>query len=281
MAISGAIKFFNKSKTLFADGVIIAASPSGDASASRAIDKNTVTYWRSVMSDDTITELLEITLTSNQIIDRILLLDHNWKQFTVMYWSGAAYVNFTGVVGIDGALGGGISETVFSDDTAYYEVIPVTTNKILITILKTQTANEEKYINQIIATEEFGTLSGYPIIRNTTIDRNSRRKEMLSGKILLQKSEEAFQVELNFNRYPASLSSDVDLIFGLHDIEENFLVWLCGGKRGANYFTKQMRGYRLRDVFCVQMTAAIKPIYSDNIYKNTLNFSAKLEEAVD
>ena len=95
------------------------------------------------------------------------------------------------------------------------------------------------------------------------------------------KSDEIFQTTLDFKDYPASLSDDIDIMFSLQDIETNFLIWLCGGKYGSNYFKKQMRGYRLRDVIAVQMTEALKPIYSKNVFQNTVNFSAVFWEAVD
>lgn len=276
---TGGIKFFLKSKCLFADGSDMVAS-SGDSSSPYALDRNPVTYWRSVSSNDLTVETLTLTFAESITIDRLLLVDHNWKQFTVKYFSGAAYANFAGVVGLDSS-GALISETTFVDDTAYYEFTPVTTTSIQITVTKTQVANAEKYINQIIFTESLGTLVGYPQITGVEIDRNIRKKDMLSGKVLIQKSEESAKIDLNFANYPASLSADIDLIFSLHDKEENFMIWLCGGRRGTNYFKKQIRGFRLKDVYTVQLTKTLKAHYSNNIYKNTVNFTATFEEAVD
>ena len=173
MAITGGIKFFDKSKTLFADGTTIVAGVSGDPSAEFTIDRNRLSYYRSVGSNDTITETLTITLPSAQTIDRILILDHNWKEFTIKYDSAT---DFTSVVGLDGALGGGISETVFADGTAYYEFDSVSvTSTIEIAITKTQVANAQKFVNQIIGTTEIGTLVGYPVV-GLSQDRNIRAK---------------------------------------------------------------------------------------------------------
>lgn len=281
MSINGGIKFFSRSQCLFADGATITAS-TNNSSAPQALDRNPITYWRSGSSDDTVTETLTISFDGEQTIDRLLLLDHNWKEFDVKYNLSGAWTNFTSVVGIDGAKAN-VSETSFADDSAYYEFASVTTDSIQINVTKTQTADEQKYINQVIVCTELGTLQGFPKIKGTTVDRNLRKKEMLSGKILIQKSEESFSVELEFEDYPGRsvYSADIDLIFSLHDREDNFLIWICGGRRGSNYFTKQMKGYRLRDVFEVQMTAPLKPIYSNNIFQGALNFTAKFEEAVN
>lgn len=279
MAISGGVKFFKKSKCLFADGTEISAT-SGEAGAPLALDRNPITYWRSVDSNDTVTETIIIDLVEEMTINRIILADHNWKSFTVKYYTGGAYTHFSSVTGIDGAKAN-VTETVFADDTAYYEVASVSTASIEITVTTTQTANQQKYINQIILTEEIGTLSGYPKISSATHDRNLRKREMLSGKALIIKSEQSFKTQLKFDSYPASLSSDIDLMFYLHDIEDNFIIWLCGGRRGSSYFKKQLPGFRLKDAYTVQVVDVITVNYDSNIYKNPINMTVKFEEAVD
>jgi hypothetical protein len=273
------IKFFERSKSLIQDNTVVTAS-SGNESSDRIIDRNPVTYWRSVGSNDMTTETLEIQFATSQTFDRIFVLDHNWKDFDIQYYLGATYVHFASVVGLDGTLSN-ITETAFSKDTAYYEFTEVTTTKVRIRINKSQVANDEKYGNQIIITSELGTLLGHPVIKSLSLDRQNRNEKMLSGRVLTMKSDEIFQTTLDFKDYPASLSDDIDIMFSLQDIETNFLIWLCGGKYGSNYFKKQMRGYRLRDVIAVQMTEALKPIYSKNVFQNTVNFSAVFWEAVD
>ncbi len=279
MAIGGGIKFFKRSQNLYADGATISAS-TGNAAAPRSIDRNPITYWRSVSSNDLTTETITITFDDDKTINRLLLVDHNWKAYNVKYFSGGSYVHFSSVVGIGGSLSN-ITETVYATDTAYYEFASVTTSAIQITITSTQTANQEKYINQIIATQELGTLQGYPIIKSLTLDRNPRVKEMLSGRTLTLKSEQNFETTLEFKDYPASLSADIDLMFALYDREENFIIWICGGRNGSTYFKKQLPGFRLKDVFQVQTSSAIKPTYSDNIYTCPVNFTLRFTEEVD
>lgn len=280
MAITGGQKYFERSKNLFADGASITIS-SGDAAGERALDKNKITYWRSVGSSDSITETMEIQFPASAAIDRLLLLDFNWKEFTAQYHNGSTFVDFTSVVGLDGALGGGISETTFADDSAYYEFDEVTTDRIQITVTKTKVADEEKYLNQVIATKELGTLEGFPIIKRVTHSRNSRRRKVLSGRMLIQKSEPLIKrVEVDFKNYPNRLSDDIDLIFTLFDSEEPFLIWLCGGRRGSDHFGKQLEGYRLRDVYDVQIENDITATYSKNVFKHTVNLKMRLAEHV-
>jgi hypothetical protein len=279
MAILGGIKFFSRSQNLASDGATILAS-SGDASSIRSIDRNPITYWRSVSSNDLTTETITVTFSESKTIDRLLLVDHNWKAFNVKYFSLGSYVHFSSVFGLDGSQSN-ITETTFADNTAYYEFASVATTSIQITITSTQVANAEKYISQIISTLELGTLQGYPRIANLSLDRNARVKEMLSGRTLTLKSEQSFEVTLEFKDYPARLSSDIDLMQSLYEIEENFIIWLCGGRRTSTYFKKILPGFRLKDVFQVQTSTPFKPSYSDNIYTSQVNFVMKFTEEVD
>lgn len=277
--ITGGMKFFTKSKCLLQDGASILAS-SGNAAAPRCLDRNPISYWRSVGSDDTITETLDITLSEAKAFSRLLLLDHNFKSFTVKYYDGATYVDFTNVVGLSGAQGA-VSETVYAADTAYYEFDEVTATQIRITATLAQVVDDQKRLNQFVIASELGTLAGFPQIKSLELSRNMRTEKMLSGRALVFKSDPTFSVELAFKDYPSSLSADVDLIFSLQDLEDTFLVWVCGGRQGSPYFRKQMRGYRLRDLIAVQLVSNLKPIYSNNVFTNPLNFSAQLSEAVD
>lgn len=277
MSITGGIKFLSRSQCLFEDGTDIEAS-SGNDSSNRALDRNPITYWRSVASTDSMTETLEITFVADQTFNRIFLQDHNFKAFEIEYFSSGMYNSFTNVVGINGSLSG-ISETTFSQDTSYYEFTEVTASKIRISIDTTQIPNQEKYLNQVIVCSELGTLQGYPEIKGLELNRQLRTEKMLSGRVLNLKSDEVFKVQLDFKDYPNSLGEDIDLLFTLQDSEESFLIWLCGGKFGTNFFRHTLRGYRLRDIYPVQLISPLKPIYSDNVYINGLNLSVQFQEA--
>lgn len=279
MALTGGIAFYERSMCLASDGATALAS-SGDASAERALDRNTFTYWLTSGSTDAATETLQIIFDEDKTFDRIFLIDHNFKGYTVQYDVSGVWTHFASVVGLDGSMAN-ITETTYSKDTSYYEFTPVTTGKIQISVTTTQTANDEKYLNQAIVTEELGTLAGYPNISSVELSRNLRVEKMLSGRVLTMKSDEFFSADLKFRNYPPSLSDDIDLIFELHDREDNFLVWLCGGKFGSTRFKKQMRGYRLRDVIPVQITKSIEPTYNDSVFLNAVNFNVTLDEDVE
>lgn len=272
MAITGGVKIFDDNVALYEAGGGVVAS-TGAVIQNNIIDKLSYTYWRSVGSSDATTETLTITFGSSSI-SRILLLDHNWKNYTVQYWNGSAWTHFASVVGLDGSKSN-ITETAFADDSSYYEFTPVTTTRIKITINTTQTANAEKYLATVMVTNEIGTFSGYPKIETPTFSRNPRTSQMLSGRKKIVKQISVFSVTLTFKNYPVlGYGADSDLMFSLFDRETPFYVWLCGGKRGSNYFSYSEPGWRLKDCYRVQTDTDITSEWTDNLYKSGQNLGS-------
>lgn len=269
MAITGGIKFFEQSKNLDATA---SAPISGDASVSSLLDSNKETFYRSVGSSDVVTEEIEITFSESKTIDRLFISNFNGKDFNVMYDVAGVWTHFANVTDINGTQTN-ITETVYAQDTYYAEFDSVSTTKIRIQILKSQVANAEKFINQVIVTEEIATLVGYPQIKKIKLNRQLRSKKTVSGKFSVQKSLESFNYQLQFSDYPSSsvYNVDVDVMLTLNDSEEPFLVWLCGGRFGTPYFNYTLPGFRLKDIIQMQISSSYDLNYTSNIYTNPLN----------
>ena len=271
MAITGGIKFFSEQKN---KGATAVASGLGQATVDRLLDSNRESFYRSSDSDDTTTEEIEIVFLEEKLIDRLFLIDFNGKEFNIKYDDGGSYVDFSNVKNINGDESS-INESSWSEDTYYAEFTPVTTQKIRIQIIKTQIADEEKYINQVVATEEIATLVGYPINKEVRISRNLRSTETISGKRNIQTGLETFSFKLQFKNYPSSdvYNIDIDVMMQLLDSEKPFLVWLCGGRSGKPHFNYTIKGYRLRDLLKVKIDSDYNLSYLDNIYVNPVNLA--------
>ncbi len=276
--INGGIKFFDKSYNLYSDGSSITAT-SGNTSAKLCIDKNFYTVWQSVGSNDATTETLEITFPSSKTINRVILQKHNFKSYTVKYWNGASYVDFTNVISIlNSTPTTGISESLYSLDTSYYEFDSVSTTKIEITTTLAQTVNAQKYLTQFIATQELGTLEGFPVITTASHSQNERTQTTLSGKMNIEKSYRTFQLSLDFNAYPSQ--NDIDLITELFERVEGFNVWICGGKFGSTYYRFTQLGYNLRDIYFMQTMGDLSTLYHANIFTNAPNTRISFVESI-
>jgi len=278
MTITGGIKFFERSSALFNDGTTAVASSNSSAANNILTNRLDLVYWESIGSDDLTTETITVTYNTTVTIDRIILNKINFKEFTVKYDSGGMWTDFTSVFGIDGALAGGISETAFADESAYYEVASITTSELQISVTKTQVADAEKIIYNLFTTEELGTFTGYPQIVDIDFNRNSRESQVLSGLAQIQKSYEVNSFGLEFESYPSQ--ADMDLINVLFDESKSFLVWLCGGRRGSDYFRFDIKGFRLPDIYNMQTSGSINPSYPLTTYVNAPNNTLTLVASV-
>lgn len=275
MAITGNPKIFKKAKNLFKDGASATAT-SNDALAKLMLDTSLLTAWESSGSDDTTTETLVIDFPASVTIDRLFILVHNLKDFSVEYYDGvSAYQNFTNVVGLDGSVAGGIIETAFADDCAYYEFDAVTTTQIRIQATKTQTADQEKQIARVVATEELGTWLYYPQVKGLTISKNAKTQKLLSGRRRIIKTVET--ASFGFTLKANSNAEDLALAETMLDSLDPMLIWLCGGRRGTTYFKVTTRGYRLRDLYSMDVEGDLPLNYVRGILVNP--FEAKLSFA--
>ncbi len=147
---------------------------------------------------------------------------------------------------------------------------------------KTQVSDAQKYVNQVIMTTELGTMVGYPKVKTVDIDKNSRVTKTLSGKVIVQKSIETASFAFEFKSYPSDsvYNVDMDLMMTLHDRQDPFLAWMCGGRKGSSYFKYTLRGWRLRDIYQMQVTKSIGLGYTDNLYKAGLNAKVQFDEHI-
>ncbi len=270
MPITGGIKFFKKSKALFALGATITATSNTDA-AKNVLSSNKFIIWQSAGSDDTTTETMVITFPAAADIDRIFLISMNWKEFTVKYDVTGTPTDFTNVVGLDGSQSN-ISETAYARDTAYYEFDKVNTTKITITATQTQIIDAEKQLERFYATEEIGTFTGFPGVPKEELNQNLNKQRVLSGNINFQKTIETFKATINFKNYTA-IQNDYDILLDLERRPESFLIWLSGGKDSSN-FSITRENWFLKDVYNVQSDGKLNAKWNNNIY--IAGFSAKL-----
>lgn len=279
MAITGGIKFFEKSMALGTDGASAVAS-SGTVTALRALDRNPFTIWKTQGSSDAVNETLTITFAEEKTIDRLFLLQHNFKSYSVKYDVAGVPTDFANVLGLNGEIKSGITETTYSRNSSYYEFDPVTTAEIVIECDETQIPDEEKRLATCVPTTELFTLAGYPIVSNIVTSRNQQTRTTLSGRTYVAQSFQTFRVDLDFKDYPSSFTADLENAISLYDRETSFNVYLCGGRDGSTYFNTPLSGFRIQDLIEVRIVGDLQNTYSDNYYKGLANIKLRLEESL-
>lgn len=274
MSMTGGISFFEKNAALFEDGAsCVASSNTGDQNL--ILGTNKYFQWSSIGSNDSTTETLTITLDETKTFNRLFLIDHNFKAFGIQYEDAGAQ-DFINVLGLDSYSDNQILVTGFARDTAYFEFDAVTTDTIYITIDTTQVVNAQKSLVQFAVTNELGTLTGYPQFPGISLDRNVAKQQAMSGRWHLQKGFESAGFDLNLRTYPNQ--DDINILDGLHNQELPFMAWLSGGL--SDQFTREQRGFRLKDLYQMSIDKPLKNAYYKNLYKSGVNQSYSFIEVV-
>lgn len=271
MSLTGGVSFYDKSLNLFKDGITAVAS-TNTAAQNLPLGTNKFLRWESIGSDDTTTETLVLSFPSAVSISRIFLLGHNLKNFSITSADGS----FSNVTSLDGTGLSGISETAYNRSMAYYEFDALSLDDLTVTMDTTQTADEQKHLTQIICTNEIGTLLGFPVVPSVRISRNLTKDKTITGRSIIEKGYESHSFDMRLNNYP--YQADIDILDSLHNREDPFLVWLCGGV--IDNFRIQQRGWKLEDLLQMQINEDMQNGYEKNVYSLGVTGRYSYEEVV-
>jgi hypothetical protein len=264
--MSEQIFFFDKSKCDISNSGVSATATQGDEFAELVLNRSNANGWITTGSVDADQPTLTIDMADERPITDILLVKHNFKSFTVKYWDGSSFVDFSPA----------INETTNTDETSHFEVEQVETTKIQLQVNGTMTPDEDKILYQLIATRRIGQLAGWPVIKKPVHSTNAKKSTMLSGKTFVARNLGAFSCELAVAEWRNS--ADLEIVEELYENTEGFLVWLSGGSE--DQFSSTRKGYRLEDVYLMKCLDDYSPEFVSGQYKRGLAISIKLGEVV-
>ena len=261
------IIFFEKNKADYSNTSVVATASQGNEYAPYVLNRSNESAWMTTGSVDADNTTLEIDFNDLRTISDLILIKHNFKSFTIQYWDGDAWQNFSTP----------ISENACNKSTSYYQFTPVGVLKIRITIYGTQVANSDKYLFQVITTVRLGQLEGWPVIKGARHNKNRKTSSMLSGKSMVVDNVGGFECQLAVKEW--RLANDIALIELLQESSSGFLVWLCGGEE--NQFFSRVQGYRAEDVFLMKCKSDYSPEFAAGMYRRGLVLKIDLVEVTD
>lgn len=183
---------------------------SGDANKIYLYDRNFSTRWTSAASNDTTTETITITWGTNKTFNRISLLGHNLKQFTIQYWTGAAYADFSTP----------ITETANTLTDELFTFNSVTTTRLQLTATKTLVADAQKYIGELIAyLEDFDIPEDeLPDAENRVAYFKQIEHEKVNGGsvIIIEATSPKYQNVFTFNNLSKTYRDEIEDLKELH-----------------------------------------------------------------
>lgn len=227
-------------------------------------NRNNTSGWATTNSTDAANTQIDIDMGSRKDVNRIGLWKMNFKNYVLWYYD-------------EDLTAWTIIETVTNNTiaTKLHSFATKSARYFRIVISGTMTADDDKYMTQLIITESLGEFSFQPRVK-PIIDRNRKATKYLSGKSHIIKSVTAFQCDVEMQ----SVTSDTDLtlVETLFDSYEGFLVWLCGGT--TSQFDTQRVGWRLEDIFLVNVGNEYRPEWGQSRYKNGIEVDLRLLEVI-
>lgn len=270
--MSGQIKFYKKNhidldrpnpELSVTDNV---ATSDGASNLNLVRNRNNNSGWMTTGSSDAAETQILVELKDYQTVDVVMLIKHNFSDFTIEYWnaSAAEFQDFQAV-------------TDNSKDTNILKK-SVSTNQIRLTIHNTQTVDADKTLRQLIIAENFaeGTFEGYPQIKKPTTSLNKQVNKLLGGRVNVVEKSGSFSVSLDVNFLV--IDNDLSLIENLYFSREGVLMLLSGGDEDQ-FATKRM-GYRNEDIVLVRPTNELQLPYVKGTYSNGIKIKMDLQEVV-
>lgn len=240
------------------------ATDTGSAYTTLMRNRNNNSGWATTGSADAGSTTMIVSFGETRTFQDLLFIGQNWKNFNVKYWDGtASYVDFSTVV----------NETASTVSTAYYHFNEVSTTAFQIKINGTQTANQDKYLKQLVCTTILGTFTVQPQVM-PSMNKNRKTTQYLSGKSFVSKGTGAFNCRIKMP--VVSNDADLTLIETLYDSYEGFLVWLCGGD--VSQFETIRQGFRLQDVFYCDLTNDFSAPWNDGRWNAGMPIDLQLVE---
>lgn len=228
--------------------------------------KNTSSWITTGTTDAGGNTTLTVNWGSDRDIDHIILVNHNFKAYTIKYWNGSSYVNFATA----------INPSNDTNTTTKYNTASTSTSRIQIIVTATQTVDAEKKMAQLIVTEELGQFTGWPVVSNPTLSKNRQVTTMLSGKKNIVDSVGFFSCTLTVDNW--NDDTDLTLVETLYDRSEGFLLWLGGGDESQ--FSSVRKGWRKQDLFLVRPSDELTSEFVKGLYVTGLKVRIKLEEVI-
>lgn len=230
-------------------------------------NRNNTSGWATTGSTNAANTQLDVDFLDQVDIDNIFLIQQNFKAYTIQYWNGSTYTNFSPSISVTGN----------STADKRHSFTQVTTSKIRLIITETFVTDDDKFMTQLIATQLIGQLANFPQIKSVKDAKSRRSLKMISGKVKVVRNVGAFSCTLAKNNVVSD--ADITLMQRLFSSFNGFLVWLSGGDESQ--FRNLPIGYRLRDLFLMNVTNEYNPEFEDGHYKFGIPIDLDLVEVVE
>lgn len=261
------VLFLEKNRADLQNGNVSITASQGQDFVDFVRNRKNSSSWATTGSVDADNTTMTIDLTDEQDISKILLFKMNFDSYTLKYWNGSSFVDFSPAISVSG-------NTV---ENAEHDFTEVSTSQVQLIVTGTIVPDSDKTLAQFILTKTLGRMVGWPEIKNPKLSRNRKVNKMLSGKVSVVENVRQYSTSLSIKVW--SDDADWTLVETLYERFTGFLFWPSGGDE--TQFSSVRQGYRTEDIFLCKLTDELNPEFFKGLYKSGLKLSMKLSESVD
>lgn len=270
--MSGQVIFFDKNLLdLSIASVQITVTDSvavndGSAAVDFLRNRSNSSAWITTGSNDTANTTLLANWIDYELVDSIMLVKHNFKNFTVEGFSGMAWEPI-------------LTETNNTKTTTFIETTLPLISQIRIVVYETMVADDDKEMYQLIATKKLGVgrLEGFPLIKSPRLDTRKKISKMLSGKINIMESLGSFSCKLSVENWKSDV--DLSIVESIYLNRSGVLMSLSGFRE--EQFSSSRYGYRDEDIFFVRPKNDWRPEWYAGVYSLGMKVDMDLEECIE
>ncbi len=224
-------------------------------------NRNNNSGWATTGSDDSANTEIEFLFNDLRELDSIMLVLHNFKDFTIEWFNGSVWT---------------LLETVTNNTrtTNYFEYDSlIEASGIRVIVQATQTPDADKFMSQFIVTEKIGDFEIEPLLR-VEIDKQRKTSPYLSGRRFV--SSQVGGISIRMSQNSVWRENDLAIIERLYNFFQGFLVSVSGGDI-EQYETLRF-GYRPEDIYYMQCSNEYEPNWNEGRYKQGINITVNLVE---
>lgn len=228
-------------------------------------------------------EIIDISFDTFSSVDTFFLLRHNVNDFRIELSSPPLpNIQASDINNVRTLIGSITSRnSVRLDDGDYMTYIkidpPVRINRIRLGLVGAGPLNQSPVrLGTFIATRELGGLEGYPEIKKFSFSQNEQRTKAKDGRFFINKQERRLEnLRMRFRNYVEI--ADQDLVSGIFNRENPFLLWPSGGYQGFRF---DIDGFKIDDIYKMQTVGKFNTGLSRGSYSGVMNFDVKFVESV-
>ena len=172
-------------------------------------------YASDTFNDDDTTVTMTISFDVTTTVDRIALVDHNLKAFTVFY--NGATANLFSLEATQDTTSSDFSNN--SETSIYLKTDPVDVTSLTFDMKSTIVADQNKYIGYMVVSETRTTFSGrIPSSQqyNTKIDPKQIRHRLSNGGVRIQTIDEKHRANVSLDYITTESRDELREVYGEH-----------------------------------------------------------------